>query len=103
VPLITIYIVLALTAGGTGNNYGAVLGAFLVVFFMESTRFLTSWLPGLAPVQVAAVGESLIGMSLIAVLRFRRDGLVPERITRLDPPPVPAPAGDPCMPRPPLG
>ncbi len=28
VPLISIYIVLALTAGGTGNNYGAVLGAF---------------------------------------------------------------------------
>src|SRR6266481_4899713 len=32
VPLITIYIVLALSAGGTGNNYGALLGAVLIVF-----------------------------------------------------------------------
>src|SRR4030095_8233165 len=39
VPLITIYVVLALTAGGTGNNWGALVGAFLVVFFMEGTRF----------------------------------------------------------------
>ncbi len=38
---------LALTAGGTGNNWGAVVGAFLVVFFMEATRFATGWLPGL--------------------------------------------------------
>jgi ABC-type oligopeptide transport system ATPase subunit len=47
VPLVTIYVVLALTAGGTGNNWGAVLGAGLVVFFLESTRFATAWLPGL--------------------------------------------------------
>ena len=82
VPLISIYIVLALTAGGTGNNVGAVVGAFLVVFFLESTRFLTGGLPGLKPVQVAAVREFLIGASLIVVLRFRPYGLVPERIPR---------------------
>jgi branched-chain amino acid transport system permease protein len=81
-PLITIYIVLALTAGGTGTNGGAVLGALLVVFFMESTRFLTGWLPGLGPVQVAAVREFLIGASLIVVLRFRPAGLLPERLPR---------------------
>jgi ABC-type branched-subunit amino acid transport system permease subunit len=33
VPLLTIYIFLALTAGGIGNNWGAVFGAFVVVFF----------------------------------------------------------------------
>jgi branched-chain amino acid transport system permease protein len=86
VPLITIYVVLALTAGGTGNNVGAVLGAFLVVFFLESTRFATAWLPGLKPVQVAAVREFLIGAGLIAVLRLRPGGLVPERIPRVDVP-----------------
>jgi len=81
-PLITIYVVLALTAGGTGDNRGAVLGALLVVFFMESTRFATGWLPGLRPVQVAAVREFLIGISLIVVLRWRPAGLIPERIPR---------------------
>src|SRR5207249_3779717 len=68
-PLISIYVVLALTAGGTGNNRGAVLGACLVVFFMESTRFVTGSLPGLRPVQIAAVRELLIGAGLIVVLR----------------------------------
>jgi branched-chain amino acid transport system permease protein len=83
VPLITIYVVLALTAGGTGNNWGAVLGAFLVVFFMEATRFATGWLPGLKPVQIAAVRELLIGASLLVVLRLRPAGLLPERMPRL--------------------
>jgi branched-chain amino acid transport system permease protein len=81
-PLITIYAVLALTAGGTGDNRGAVGGALLVVFFMESTRFATGWLPGLRPVQVAAVREFLIGASLVVVLRWRPGGLIPERIPR---------------------
>jgi branched-chain amino acid transport system permease protein len=82
VPLVTIYVVLALTAGGTGNNWGAVVGAFLVVFFMEATRFATGWLPGLKPVQVAAVRELLIGASLLVVLRARPAGLLPERLPR---------------------
>jgi branched-chain amino acid transport system permease protein len=89
-PLVTIYVVLALTAGGTGNNYGAVIGAALVVFFLESTRFATAWLPGLKPVQVAAVRECLIGVSLLLVLRFRPAGLLPERIARVE---RPAPEG----------
>jgi branched-chain amino acid transport system permease protein len=86
VPLITIYVVLALTAGGTGNNWGAVIGAFLVVFFMEGTRFATGWLPSLKPVQVAAVRELAIGASLLIVLRFRPTGLLPERIPRVEAP-----------------
>ena len=84
VPLITIYIVLALTAGGTGNNYGAVLGSVLVVFFMESTRFLTEVVPGLQAVQVAALREMLIGGALIVIMRLRPGGLLPERLPRID-------------------
>jgi branched-chain amino acid transport system permease protein len=80
VPLVTIYIVLALTVGGTGNNAGAVVGAVLVVFFMESTRFATGWITALAPVQVAALRELSIGASLLLVLRLRPRGLLPERI-----------------------
>lgn len=83
VPLITIYVVLALTAGGTGNNWGAVLGAFLVVFFMEGTRFVTAAVPGLKAVQVAALREGLIGLSLLVVLRLRPIGLLPERLPRV--------------------
>ena len=79
VPLVTMYVVLALTVGGTGNNWGAGL----VVFFPESTRFATAWLPGLQPVQAAVVREFIIGASLILVLRFRPAGLLPERLPRM--------------------
>ena len=87
-PLLTIYIVLALLAGGVGDNRGAVAGAFLVVFFLESTRFVVPLLPGLTPVQGAAIRELLISGSLILVLRFRPAGLIPERLPRV---PLPAP------------
>jgi branched-chain amino acid transport system permease protein len=78
VPLLTLYIKLALLAGGLGNNLGAVLGAFLVVFFLESTRFIVPLVPGLTHVQGAALREFLISASLIVILRFRAQGLVPE-------------------------
>ncbi len=79
VPLITIYIVLALTVGGTGNNTGAIAGALLVVFFLEGMRFVVGGIGFLKPVQVAALREFLIGAALVVVLRFRPHGLIPER------------------------
>ncbi len=79
-PLITIYIFLAVTAGGVGRTSGAVLGAYLVVIFLEATRFMTQWLPGLQPVQLAALREILVGVALILVLHFRPQGLLAERI-----------------------
>ncbi len=87
-PLVTIYVVLALTAGGTGNMAGAVLGSVLVVALMEGTRFLAAILPVLSPVQVASVREGAIGAALILVLHLRPQGLLPERlrIHREDPP-----------------
>ncbi len=78
-PLITIYVVLALTAGGTGTMRGAMLGAVLVIALTEGTRFLDDVLPGLAPVQIAALREALIGTALIVILTWRPQGLVAER------------------------
>ncbi len=83
VPLITIYIVLALSAGGTGNNYGALLGALLIVFFQESTRFVAGWVPDLGAVQVAALREIVISVTLLLILRFRPQGILPERLPKL--------------------
>jgi branched-chain amino acid transport system permease protein len=78
-PLLTIYIVLALTAGGVGAMRGAVLGALLVLLLLEGTRFLAQEIPGVTPVQKAALRESVIALSLILLLRFRPQGLIPER------------------------
>ncbi|MDE2197684.1 MAG: branched-chain amino acid ABC transporter permease [Rhodospirillales bacterium] len=87
-PLITIYVVLALTAGGTGRMAGAVLGAVLVIALTEGTRFLGDAVPDLSPVQVAALREGVIGIALIAVLMLRPQGVLPERTTihPLEPP-----------------
>lgn len=81
-PLITIYIFLALTAGGPGNMLGAVLGAVLVVAVLEGTRFVHDLIPGISIVQVAAVREIAVGTLLILALRFRPKGLIPERPAR---------------------
>jgi len=78
VPLLTLYIKLALLVGGVGNSLGAVVGAILVVTFLESTRFITPLIPGLSAVQGAALREFLISASLIVILRFRQQGILPE-------------------------
>lgn len=79
-PLITIYIFLAVTAGGLGRPAGAVLGAYAVIVFLEGTRFLAGLVPGVSAVQIAALREGLVGLSLLLVLFLRPNGLLPERI-----------------------
>lgn len=94
-PLVTIYIFLAVTAGGVGRPLGAVLGGYAVMLFLEAARFLVSALPGLEPVQLAAVQGMLTGAALLLVLRWRPQGLLPERI-RPAPPYRPTPTGEPA-------
>jgi branched-chain amino acid transport system permease protein len=77
-PLITIYIFLALTAGGTGNSTGAVIGAIAVVAVLEGSRFLEGWVTALGGVQKAALREMVIGVALIAIMQLRPRGLLPE-------------------------
>jgi branched-chain amino acid transport system permease protein len=90
VPLLTIYIKLALLTGGLGNNRGAVVGAFAVVFMLESTRFLVPLVPGVSAVQGAALREFLIAAMMIVILGFMPKGLIPERLPRIPVPPTPA-------------
>ena len=87
VPLLTLYIKLALLAGGLGNNRGAIVGAFAVVLLLEGSRFAIPLFHGLTPVQGAAVRECLVAVVLILMLRFRPAGLIPERIAPLPVPP----------------
>ena len=92
-PLLTLYVKLSLLTGGLGNSKGAVLGAVLVVFFLESTRFIVPLVPGLSAVQGAALRELLISVALLVILRFYAKGLLPERIQH---PPLPAMAAAPA-------
>jgi branched-chain amino acid transport system permease protein len=78
-PLLTLNIILALVAGGVGNNAGAVLGAVLIVVLLEGTRFAAPLLPFLAPAQIAAVRELLVSVLLLAILRVLPAGILPEK------------------------
>jgi branched-chain amino acid transport system permease protein len=82
-PLISIYIFLALMIGGVGNNFGAVVGPFLLLFILEGSRFLIQAVPDIGAVQAASFREILIGIVLIVVTRFAPQGLLKERKTVL--------------------
>jgi len=79
-PLLTLNIILALVAGGVGNNAGAVLGAVLIVVLLEGTRFAAPLVPFLGPAQVAAARELLVSGLLLVILRVLPTGFIPERV-----------------------
>lgn len=78
-PIVTIYVILAVAIGGAGNMRGAVIGAAIVIALGEITRFAVGYLNLLGSAQTAAVREALIATTLLLVLNFRKDGLLPER------------------------
>lgn len=80
VPLLTLYITMALLTGGVGNNFGAALGGFVIVAFLELTRFIAPLIPFLSAVQAAALQQFLVTAALIIILGRRVNGLVPERL-----------------------
>lgn len=77
-PIETIVLYSAILVGGKGNIRGVILGVVIMIMFIqESTRFLPD-VPGY-PNIVPAVREIAIGTVLILFLRFRPQGLLPER------------------------
>ncbi len=71
----------ALLIGGTGNNWGAALGALLVpVLFQEVTRFLPQFSSN--PQLIPAMRNIIVGTMLILVLWFRPQGIIPEKKAR---------------------
>ncbi|HEX3882836.1 MAG TPA: hypothetical protein VHW66_09275 [Stellaceae bacterium] len=83
VPLFTLYIKLAPLAGGRGNNRGAVVGGFIVVFLLESMPFVIPLVPRLSAVQGAALREFLIAAVLLVILRLYPGGILCEKPLRM--------------------
>ena len=77
-PIETIVLYSAVLVGGKGNIRGVLLGVVILgLLVQESTRFLPEW-PGRPNVD-PALREILIGAVLVLFLRFRPQGLLPER------------------------
>ena len=82
--------------GGTGNNYGAILGAFVVWFiWIQSAPFalyvinlFTSQLDETNSIKLHLVNSIpyfrylMMGLGLLVVMRYRPMGLLPEKILR---------------------
>ncbi len=84
IPMVSINVWVALIAGGSGSNKGAVLGAFVLMGFLESTRFLKDFIPLLGGFRLAAVREILVGLFLILLMIYRQEGILPEEKTLHD-------------------
>ncbi len=85
-PLIATFLVwVMLIAGGSGNNRGAILGAFLLWTIWSGTEILAGWMARMGLIgsdmltQVSYLRVFLIGLLLQIVLQKFRGGLVPER------------------------
>jgi branched-chain amino acid transport system permease protein len=72
----SIFILALVIIGGSGNLYGSVIGAAVLISIPETLRFFD------VPTTVAGpIREILYGALMIIFLRLRPKGLLPERIT----------------------
>lgn len=83
-PMLAIFIWMAVVAGGAGNNRGLLLGAGAMMLLLEGTRFLGNVISFLDAEKLASIRIILIGSLLILVLRYRRQGMLPERTFKSD-------------------
>ena len=79
-PIFTFQVFVMLVVGGSGNNYGAILGAVLIWALWTVTETILSAIlpPGLQQ-QVSAIRVVMVGFILVSMLLFRPQGLLPER------------------------
>jgi branched-chain amino acid transport system permease protein len=82
--------------GGTGNNFGAILGGFVVWFLWVQAapmalffiNFFTAHLPETNELRIHLVESApyfrflLVGIGLLLIMRFRPQGILPEKIIK---------------------
>jgi ABC-type branched-subunit amino acid transport system ATPase component len=70
----------ALIVGGSGNYWGSLLGAFVLI---EGLGEISRYVPSLGGgADVGALRSVVIGLVLILMLRYRPEGILPERWLR---------------------
>ncbi|MGB3416645.1 MAG: branched-chain amino acid ABC transporter permease [Mesorhizobium sp.] len=82
--LVTFLVWIMVILGGSGNNRGVLLGAIIVWIIWSTSEIVTDQLPSEYALKAKYGRMFLIGLLLQLVLRFRPEGLLPERL-RKDP------------------
>lgn len=79
-PLLATFLVwVMLIVGGSANNKGAILGAFLMWVVWSATEILTSRLPDELAIRAAYIRIFLIGLMLQIFLQRFPQGILPEK------------------------
>ncbi len=66
--------------GGSGNNNGAIVGAYVVWGFWQSTLLIQSYdLPDLLATRISFIRDMALGALIVIVLLLMPAGLVPEK------------------------
>lgn len=79
-PIFTFQVFVMLVVGGSGNNYGALLGAVIIwALWTVTESVLGAILPTELRQQVSAIRVVMVGAILVGMLLYRPQGLLPER------------------------
>lgn len=73
----TILVLLMIVLGGKGTEWGPVFGAFFLIFFQESLRFLR--LPAEYSRYLAPLQQMIFGGLLVLLMIFRPEGIIKEK------------------------
>ncbi len=76
IPLVTFYVWMAIIMGGVGRISGAIVGAALLMLFLEGSRFLRDVVPFISAVDMASVRIGAVGLALVLFTMFRPQGLM---------------------------
>jgi len=76
IPLVTFQVWMAIIMGGVGRISGALVGAILLMLFLEGSRFLRDVLPFVSEVAMASVRLGVVGLALILFTIYRPEGLM---------------------------
>ena len=81
----TFLIWVMLIIGGSGNNRGAVVGAFVIWGVWVGTEFISSFAPAVSAARMASARIIIIGVVLQVILLLRPGGILPEekRVSRM--------------------
>ncbi|MYN13883.1 branched-chain amino acid ABC transporter permease [Pusillimonas sp. TS35] len=74
-PLVTFYVWIVVIMGGAGRLGGMVVGTVLLMVFLEGSRFIRDFLPGIAEYQMASARLWIIGIALIFFMIYRPHGM----------------------------
>lgn len=79
--LTTFYIWVAMIMGGAGSIAGSIVGAVLLMLFIDAPQFLPSGMLGLSAAKLASLRLGVIGLALMLLIRFRPNGILGDRRT----------------------